>query len=405
MAISVLGLLAAAGAPLVMTCGFLLWDQLWTGSAIMLNLFKCSLASCGFVLAVGIFALFSSAPFVNDDLFSDGAEVYNMLLLSSVIGIVIGDVLWLVGLLLLGTRRCIIVDMLKPFLAAAAGALFLEQRMSTLAIVGVVVTTLGVLLVSLEREAPPAGKPSDSEQSVEPCGVADDTLPEKLAGDGQKEAAAPCDVVVLGGGEEIPAENIPAKKPVLEGGAAVVAEDVAREAGKGASPLLWCSSSLLRGYAAAFTNVVLDVGGSVLTRAYGSNLTTWDINLVRFGSAAVILVLGAICGRLGVKAASRLTGTQRSAPTWLCFPSAEAMDRRAWMYVSCGVLLVTFLCPAMSQYALFELELGISITLNSIGPLYALPLTWLLKKERVSVRACLGVLLACGGIPLLAFGG
>ena len=34
------------------------------------------------------------------------------------------------------------------------------------------------------------------------------------------------------------------------------------------------------------------------------------------------------------------------------------LSGKVWFMVSFGVLLVTFLCPAMSQYALFELEVG-----------------------------------------------
>jgi len=45
----IFGLLAALAAPLIMTVGFFVWDNNWTGSAFSLNLFKCNLASLGFL--------------------------------------------------------------------------------------------------------------------------------------------------------------------------------------------------------------------------------------------------------------------------------------------------------------------------------------------------------------------
>ena len=52
------------------------------------------------------------------------------------------------------------------------------------------------------------------------------------------------------------------------------------------------------GYVLAFLNVLFDVAGSAITKHYGVGLTTWDINLVRFGSAAVILGIGVAFTRL-----------------------------------------------------------------------------------------------------------
>ena len=44
------GILAALAAPLVMTVGFIVWDNHWAGSPFSLNLYKCNLASIGFVI-------------------------------------------------------------------------------------------------------------------------------------------------------------------------------------------------------------------------------------------------------------------------------------------------------------------------------------------------------------------
>jgi hypothetical protein len=49
-----------------------------------------------------------------------------------------------------------------------------------------------------------------------------------------------------------------------------------------------------RGYLLAVLNVGLDCLGSVLTKMHGEDFSTWEINLIRFGSAAV--VMGAMAG-------------------------------------------------------------------------------------------------------------
>ena len=170
------------------------WEKHWgsDASAITLNIYKCTLASCVFIAAVGVYAAVIGGPFLSAAM--PGA--FSPLLLSSIIGIVVGDVMWLKALQvrytavaiqlwlygcgytavvirlwlvvrcltthcgslfvtsilthhaldlthrhathrhaisslhsqLLGTRRLVVIDMVKPFLAAFAGALILEKK-------------------------------------------------------------------------------------------------------------------------------------------------------------------------------------------------------------------------------------------------------------------------------------
>ena len=51
------GILAATFAPLILIIGFVLWDKIWTASAIMLNITKSSVAALLFIL-VAIFQSF-----------------------------------------------------------------------------------------------------------------------------------------------------------------------------------------------------------------------------------------------------------------------------------------------------------------------------------------------------------
>lgn len=123
-----------------------------------------------------------------------------------------------------------------------------------------------------------------------------------------------------------------------------------------------------------------------MTRKYGTKFTTWDINLIRFGFAAVVMSLGVAVIRLKLRLCSRerngsseestlfepsttsiTSGTSRpqdkssntdvgdskSRKSELYMPSLRYRD---WLYVSCGAILVTFFTPAMNVYALFPLN-------------------------------------------------
>ncbi len=55
----------------------------------------------------------------------------------------------------------------------------------------------------------------------------------------------------------------------------------------------------------------------------------------------------------------------------------------------------------MSNYALFLLPLSLSLTLNSLGPVYSIPLVYVMLGERSGLQAMIGAVLAVGGIALL----
>ena len=42
------------------------------------------------------------------------------------------------------------------------------------------------------------------------------------------------------------------------------------------------------GYTLALTNMVLDVLGATLTRAYGAGASTFEVNAIRFGFASLV---------------------------------------------------------------------------------------------------------------------
>ena len=160
------------------------------------------------------------------------------------------------------------------------------------------------------------------------------------------------------------------------------------------------------GYVAAALNVAFDTWGTVLTKQHGGALNTWEINLVRFGSAALTLALGAAFrGRTASRGIERATsastiGDATDARTFL-----PELTPREWGQVAAGVAFTTFLAPGLGNFALFRVSsLAVFSTLLCVGPIYSLPLGYLIKGERVTCRAVVGSVVAVLGVVPMFFG-
>jgi len=157
-------------------------------------------------------------------------------------------------------------------------------------------------------------------------------------------------------------------------------------------------------------------------------LNTWEINFVRFGSAAATLALVAAAkvflSRLRRNAADsspvafrrgdevarddvvalrvKDEVVSRKTPTWTLFP---ALSKRAWVQILLGVAFTTFLAPGLGNYALFRVSsLAVFSTLMCVGPIYALPLGKIVNDEPVTVRALIGSVVAILGTTPMFFG-
>ena len=107
--------------------------------------------------------------------------------------------------------------------------------------------------------------------------------------------------------------------------AVVEADDVAVD--EATEPPFW------RGYAYATVNVILDVYAATITVAERGPLSSAEVNLIRFGLAAVLLIL------VWVLREGRLKS------------DAKPMARRDWLRVALGVVFVTFLTPLITAWA------------------------------------------------------
>ena len=93
-----------------------MWDSNWKGSAFSLNLVKNVIASIYF----GLTLLLTGAikPIFTPDVV---LPVLSPLAFSALLGVVVGDCTAIASLRLLGSRRYLLIDCLKPALASAIG--------------------------------------------------------------------------------------------------------------------------------------------------------------------------------------------------------------------------------------------------------------------------------------------
>jgi drug/metabolite transporter (DMT)-like permease len=385
-----LGVAAALAAPFVMTIGFFVWEDHWKGSAFALNLFKCNFVTPLSLLLVLVATTTSRQQLFSPEIFT--VRAVGHLMLSSVIGIVIGDWAWLRGLQILGARRVILMDSLKPFLAALFGWIILDEDLRLAALGGIVLTVAGVLIVSLEKEPVETDEASTTDKN-DTTRTNEDSAVEEPPTDHLEQ------------NETVQQESI-ADMDTNNNTTILKGDGPATEDGTTPS-----TSTLRIGYALSILNVALDTYASVLTKQHGQQMTVWEIILIRFGFAGIVMM--ALSLVLHLRAWFLRSNSTRNLPSaddreekdeisWYSLPS---MTKSSWFHVSGGVVLVTFLTPALSNYALFEIALALALTLTSVGPLYSLPLSFLLQKNVPTSRSLAGAVLAVAGVLVLAFRG
>eukprot|EP01040_Poterioochromonas_malhamensis_P006149 gene6149-6616_t len=355
------GVIAAAISPLAMTFGFILWGKSWKSSAYSLNLFKCTFAATIFmIIAFSIRWTISVTPY----------EQF-MIILSSILGIVIGDNTWLLALQMIGAKRVIIIDTFKPLLAAVLGSWILNEPFTWTIGLGIIMSTIGIVLVSIEK--------NDDESSEEKPSVTSNNQPNRQTNDHSFQ--------------------------------------------------YYCI-----GYFLAFINVFLDAIGSVLTKQFGTELNTWEINFLRFGFASISMAAIAVSYYYYVQIYSSSPETRTKSAlnieftaveideegdevrgeepeskeghnnpnrTWYKFPHYSSMNPSDWNHVIVGICFVTFLCPALSNYALFQIPLGLCLTLTSLGPVYSIPLVYILSSEKTGTQGIVGAVMAVAGVAIM----
>ena len=402
------GIVAAVVSPLVTTIGFLSWEYFcfdhhptkknW--SSFALNLYKCCLATILFIITIFILSIINfyknnKNVATNYHLFSIATttahtkeQIVGYLLLSSVIGIIIGDILWLQALSRLGSVRVIFMDALKPFCATIFGILLLQEPFHYTILIGIVLTVTGILCMSMTgSHNPPSPQPEQQPPST---------------------------------------NSVQNEMPMADTNQSDVNDTNHNEA-----TTKQVSRGHTMGYVMSLLNVILDTYGSVLTKQYGISISVWEINCIRFGFAGSILLVVSIVMILyhrhnhsthqekhmitippppspesdsslpvttvnATKVTSTTTATtaqemgngrtsDNDIPTvpWYMIPIGRnypEMTKSVWMFISLGVVFVTFIAPTLYNYALLEISLALTLTLSSIGPFYAIPLSYAVQR-------------------------
>ncbi len=333
------------------------------------------------------------------------------LILSSTLGIIVGDVLWLEALRLLGAKHVIVIDSLKPFAAAILGRVGLGEVLLPPAWGGMVLTVIGVGVVSWEEQRTPTAL--EEEENDNEKLVSQTEATERIGND--EEDIEQLDNVNIADQSETNARN---EEEQTTHNNSHQQSSMETEANMNDDSKVQAERKhYRRGYTCAIVNVLADSLGSLVTKKYGVGMTTWSINLIRFGFAGVVLVCISIGMRFHRRCTSKLkepiektdeaTSTDRkestiTTPKWFELP---ILSRIGWLYITAGVGFVTFLCPALSNYALFQIALGLAVALGSIGPLYGLVLDWPFKGKRPTMCGCVGVLLTIAGVVILCVWG
>ena len=434
------GVLAAIAAPFFMALGFIIWDVTWKasgGSAFALNLFKCNLAAVGFLVMsflLGWTTTSSSTTTTFDDenenTFNEEMIIYSsksisFLILSGFIGIIIGDLAWLESLRLLGATKVLVIDCIKPFTAALMGWLVLKESIQNVAYSGIILTVLGIFIISFEKEKATdngdSGSDSDSHENENENDIICNDFGNKDHNDKNTENISHEDeieIVNLQDKNKNHHYQTNSNVQNLDGNESHdnhLTQSQSQNSSSSILPQISPSSSQidnhqhsiwwnLRGYVFAIGNVILDTYGSILTKQYGQGMSTWSINLIRFGSAGIIMLLISVLSYICTKKDKRKYSNQydldhQNVTPWYLLPK---LNIKGWLKICTGVLFVTFICPALSNYALFQITLAFALTLGSIAPLYALLLEWPIHRVKPSIRAITGACLAAGGVTILS---
>lgn len=436
----ILGIVSALVAPFAVVFGFIIWDNHWTGSAFALNMYKGSLATIGFLI-VSLYGRYhhphqtyghhqdenDTYGHLETDLsIEDEAEMtaifttekVGFLMLSSTIGILIGDWAWLEGMRIIGARKVIYMDSLKPFLACLIGQIFLDEKLHPIAFIGLVMTVFGVALVGLEKEKRHEDEEEQTVQKVNSLqgGINDDLSTNGIATESDR---------LLNHrqyADDSIHSNIRDDSDNNNSNKSFATQRRSRDQSM---------KELIYGLIISFINVVFHTFGALLTRLYGTGMTTWEICLIRFGFAGISMLLVSTMLTTFIPIWKNLQSRKTKATTMAdtTSPIVESMEsdteseekenddvspwyrmpnditKSSLIRVSIGVMFVSFFQPALTNYAIFQIPLAMLLTLESVGPLYTIPLSFVMQNEYPTMNAFVGAILAIGGIAILTFKG
>ena len=274
-----------------------------------------------------------------------GADRTWYLAISGLLGLAIGDQFLFAGYVLVGARTTTLLMTLAPTVAASLSWIVFGQAMMLQAIVGMVITLIGVLWVAAER----------------PHATSVITAAQQIKGVWFGAAAALCQgvgMVLASNGLRGDIDAMSAQTVRMSAGAVgiiVIAFVVSR------------MNRATRNAAANVANI-----NSTTSNTTSSDRSTNDQSIV--------------ATKIKVSASTR----------------ADALSSTAIVTLLIGTFTGPILGVWCSLYALQKLEVGIATTLMSLVPVMILPVTRITEGRWPSARAILGAFIAVAGVAVLA---
>ena len=142
-----LGVTAGLTAAFLWTVSSLLWRQVKLSPGAM-NLSKNLLGVLLILLHLGIASTVEGTP-----AFTASRSSIGLIMLSGLFGIAIGDTLYFRCLQILGPRIALMLATTSPVFSVVLGMCFFNEQLSWLALVGILLTVMGLVVVLTDRAA------------------------------------------------------------------------------------------------------------------------------------------------------------------------------------------------------------------------------------------------------------
>jgi len=142
-----IGEVAALTAAFMWAISSMIWRHVKLSAGAM-NLSKNALGLSLMLLHLGVITAVT-----HEAAFTASAASIGLLIASGLIGVAIGDTLFLRSLQILGPRISLMMATTSPIFSVVLGLIFLRERLLIIAVVGILLTVAGLIIVLTDRAA------------------------------------------------------------------------------------------------------------------------------------------------------------------------------------------------------------------------------------------------------------
>ncbi len=142
-----IGEVAALTAALLWSISSLFWRHVPLSAGAM-NLSKNVLGLTLMLLHLGVLAVVT-----HEVAFTASGSSIGLLILSGLVGVAIGDTLYLRSLQILGPRISLMMATTSPIFSVVLGWVFLQEQLLIIVVVGILLTVAGLIIVLTDRTA------------------------------------------------------------------------------------------------------------------------------------------------------------------------------------------------------------------------------------------------------------